>query len=172
MACFLLVTFLPLRPDLSVPFFFAFISVATLLLAAGEYLRAEDFLVADFLVALFFALVVFFALAFFALVDLVARVDFLAGAAFLVRTDFLTFTDFLVLTDFLAEADFFFAAFLAIFLVAIRNPPRCSDDRRGEASCLSVVDMPKKVMTFRLLNYATQTWEANKRISNEPASHA
>src|ERR1035437_3134494 len=57
MACFLLVTFLPL-PDLSVPSFLSFISVSTLLPAAGEYFRADDFLPAGF----FFALPVFFAL--------------------------------------------------------------------------------------------------------------
>jgi hypothetical protein len=47
MACLGLVTFFPLRPLLSLPFFIAFISVSTLLPAAGEYLRL-DFLVAEF----------------------------------------------------------------------------------------------------------------------------
>jgi hypothetical protein len=61
MACFLLVTFLPLRPDLSVPFFLAFISVSTLLLAAGEYFRPDDFLAELFL----FVPLAFFALLFF-----------------------------------------------------------------------------------------------------------
>jgi hypothetical protein len=53
-ACFLLVTFLPLLPLLSFPSFMAFISVSTLLLAAGEYFRAEGFLAVVF----FFAVVV------------------------------------------------------------------------------------------------------------------
>src|ERR1019366_4649225 len=59
MACFLLVTFLPL-PDLSVPSFLSFISVSTLLPAAGEYFRADNFLPAVF----FFALLEFFFAAF------------------------------------------------------------------------------------------------------------
>jgi hypothetical protein len=49
MACLGFVTFFPLRPLLSLPFFIAFISVSTLLPAAGEYFRL-DFLVADFFV--------------------------------------------------------------------------------------------------------------------------
>jgi hypothetical protein len=67
MACFGLVTFLPLRPDLRVPFFIALISVSTFLPAEGEYLRVDDFFDADF----FFALL-FFALLFFAVDFLVA----------------------------------------------------------------------------------------------------
>src|SRR5437764_4619002 len=80
-ACLGLVTFLPLRPDLSLPFFISLISVSTFLPADGEYLRpddlfAEDFFVVDFFVELllvyvplvedFFALVPFLALLFFA----------------------------------------------------------------------------------------------------------
>ncbi len=42
-ACFGLVTFLPLRPERSVPFFISRISVSTFLPADGEYLRVEDF---------------------------------------------------------------------------------------------------------------------------------
>jgi hypothetical protein len=49
MACFRLVTFLPLRPLLSLPVFISFISVSTFLLAAGEYLRADFFLADGFL---------------------------------------------------------------------------------------------------------------------------
>jgi hypothetical protein len=64
MACLRLVTFLPLRPDLSWPFFIAFISVSTLFPAAGEYFRREDFFADDF-----FALVLFPLLLFFALLD-------------------------------------------------------------------------------------------------------
>jgi hypothetical protein len=64
MACFGLVTFLPLRPDLSLPFFISRISVSTFLPAEGEYFRPEDFFFdEDFFVLvlrrepLFFALV-------------------------------------------------------------------------------------------------------------------
>lgn len=48
MACFRLVTFLPLRPLLSLPCFMAFISVSTSLLALGEYLRVDFFRDEDF----------------------------------------------------------------------------------------------------------------------------
>jgi hypothetical protein len=48
MACFLLVTFLPLRPLLSLPLFMARISLSTLFPAAGEYFRVDFFLPADF----------------------------------------------------------------------------------------------------------------------------
>jgi hypothetical protein len=48
MACFGLVTFLPLRPDFSLPCFMARISLSTSLPAEGEYLRPDDFLAADF----------------------------------------------------------------------------------------------------------------------------
>lgn len=44
MACFRLVTFLPLRPDLNLPLFISRISLSTFLPAEGEYLRPEDFL--------------------------------------------------------------------------------------------------------------------------------
>lgn len=69
MACFGLVTFFPLRPDLSLPCFMARISRSTSLPAEGEYLRLEDFFELDFFAddprVLFFALllrVLFFAL--------------------------------------------------------------------------------------------------------------
>jgi hypothetical protein len=48
MACFLLVTFLPLRPLLSFPFFMARISRSTLFAAAGEYFRVDFFFPAEF----------------------------------------------------------------------------------------------------------------------------
>ena len=51
-ACFLLVTFLPLLPLCNLPFFLAFISVSTLLLADFEYLRCDDFLALDFFVVI------------------------------------------------------------------------------------------------------------------------
>lgn len=44
MACFRLVTFLPLRPDFSLPCFISRISVSTFLPEEGEYLRRDDFL--------------------------------------------------------------------------------------------------------------------------------
>jgi hypothetical protein len=42
-ACFLLVTFFPLLPDLRVPFFFLFIADSTRLPAAFPYFRPPDF---------------------------------------------------------------------------------------------------------------------------------
>jgi hypothetical protein len=51
-ACFLLLTFLPLRPLFSLPFFIALISVSTFLPADGEYFRADFFLLAAFLAGL------------------------------------------------------------------------------------------------------------------------
>jgi hypothetical protein len=62
MACFGFVTFLPLRPDLSVPRFISFISVSTFLLAEGEYFRPEVFLLMLFLALLDFVLVAIFVL--------------------------------------------------------------------------------------------------------------
>ena len=66
MACFGLVTFLPLRPDFSFPFFISRISLSTFLPADGEYLRPDDFFFElDFLEDDFFAdelRVLFFAL--------------------------------------------------------------------------------------------------------------
>jgi hypothetical protein len=64
MACLRLVTFFPLRPDLSVPFFISFISLSTFLPADGEYFRVEDFFAGFFLLLVFFALVDFFLAAF------------------------------------------------------------------------------------------------------------
>src|SRR5208337_3178124 len=52
MACFLLVTFLPLRPLFNFPCFIARISVSTLFPAAGEYLRVDFLPVAFFFVVL------------------------------------------------------------------------------------------------------------------------
>jgi hypothetical protein len=99
MACFLLVTFLPLRPDLSWPFFIAFISVSTLFPAAGEYFLREAFFADDF-----FALVRFLVLPFFA------------------EADFLELVFFALL--FFALLDFFFVAFLVAIYILLRI--RCS----------------------------------------------
>ena len=69
-ACFRLVTFFPLRPDLSLPFFISFISVSTFFPADGEYLRDEVFFAEDFLaLLLFFALLDFFLVAIAALLE-------------------------------------------------------------------------------------------------------
>jgi hypothetical protein len=54
MACFGLVTFLPLRPDFSFPFFISRISISTFLPAEGEYLRPDDFFELDFFLVAFF----------------------------------------------------------------------------------------------------------------------
>jgi hypothetical protein len=91
MACFLLVTFLPLRPDLSCPFLIAFISVLTLFPAAGEYFLPEAFFADDFFApVLFLALpflaevlfleeLLFFALPDFFLVPFLVAIDILLG---------------------------------------------------------------------------------------------
>lgn len=87
-ACFGLVTFLPLRPDLNLPCFISRISVSTFFPADGEYLWFEDFLDELFfavlrrVLLLFFALLDFFLVAFFvAITILPRRSDGLAGEA-------------------------------------------------------------------------------------------
>lgn len=47
-ACFGLVTFLPPRPDFSLPFFISRISISTFFPADGEYLRFDVFFELDF----------------------------------------------------------------------------------------------------------------------------
>ncbi len=96
-ACLGFVTFLPLRPDLSLPFFISLISVSTFLPAEGEYFRPEDFFAGDFLVEDFFA-------------D-----DFLALVLFLVL---LFFDDELL---FLVLLDLFFAAFFVAIFILLEN---------------------------------------------------
>jgi hypothetical protein len=64
-ACFRLVTFFPLRPDLSFPFFMAFISRSTDEEALGLYFLALDFFAAFF--AAFSAAFFFVAIALFSL---------------------------------------------------------------------------------------------------------
>jgi hypothetical protein len=80
-ACLRLVTFLPLRPDLSLPFFISLISVSTFLPAEGEYLRPDDFLEDDFLAddffadeLLFFLLLDFFFAAFLVAIDILLKI--------------------------------------------------------------------------------------------------
>ena len=65
MACFGFVTFFPLRPDLSCPFFIARISRSTDFEAFGLYFRPLDFFELDFFAELFFEAELFFALLFF-----------------------------------------------------------------------------------------------------------
>jgi len=88
MACLGLVTFLPLRPDLSLPCFISLISVSTLLPAEGEYLRREDFFADDFFAEDFFAVVLLVVPVFFADGLFRALLD-LFFAAFLVAIDIL-----------------------------------------------------------------------------------
>src|SRR5579875_2091451 len=109
MACFGLVTFLPLRPDFSLPCFISRISRSTALPAAGLYLRELD----DFLDALFFP-------------DDFFAEDLLADVFFAEDEDFLVDEDFLDDEDFFDEEDFFAELFLPVlfFLVAIMVPPR------------------------------------------------
>lgn len=118
-ACLGFVTFLPLRPDLSLPFFISLISVSTFLPADGEYLRRDDFFADDFLAEDFLA------------DDLLVE-DFLAEDFF--ADDFLVLVPRLLLL-FLAEVlfcvllDLFFAA----FFVAIHTSSskiRCSSESR------------------------------------------
>src|SRR4051794_23700410 len=113
-ACLGLVTFLPLRPDLSLPSFISLISVSTFLLAEGEYFRpedffADDFVPDDFLAEDFLALVLFLELPFLA--------------------EELLFLVLLFLEEellFLPRLDFFFAAFLVAILFS--SQIRCSPD--------------------------------------------
>jgi hypothetical protein len=95
MACFLLVTFLPLRPDLSWPFFIAFISVLTLFPAAGEYFLPEAVLADDF-----FALVIFLVVLF------LVEALFLEELLFFALLDFF-FVAFLIAIDILSQNQMF-----------------------------------------------------------------
>ena len=117
-ACLRLVTFLPLRPDFSLPRLNSCISRSTSLLADGEYFRPDDFFDEDFFDEDFEAdlrlpddfrlLDDFLAELFFALLrepELFFAEDFLAE-------------DFFEL-DFFELLDFFFAA----FFVAMNYPP-------------------------------------------------
>lgn len=139
-ACFGLVTFLPLRPERSCPFFIARISRSTFLLAEGEYLR-EDFLEDDFLalpdflslellvvdvrlaLPLFLPAVLFFALAlredvFFFVVVFRGDVLFFAEEDFLEALARLVVDFFPVLSR--ALLDFFLAAFLVAMSILLR----------------------------------------------------
>jgi len=150
MACFGFLTFWPLRPDLSLPFFMAFISVSTLLPAAGEYLRPEDFFPELFFAEDFFALLVLPLLLFFALAP---RLEELL---------------------FLALLDFFFVA----FFVAINYSPlkiRCSADYcqlyRRCASMMLCGWSSCQIMRVALHD-ASPARHAHQRISNQPAGNA
>jgi hypothetical protein len=106
-ACFGLVTFLPLRPDLSWPFFISLISVSTFLPAEGEYLRPDDFFAEDFFAEVF-------------LVE-----DFLAEE--LLVEDLFALVPFLVLPFraeellFLVLLDLFLAAFFDAISILLEN---------------------------------------------------
>jgi len=81
MACFRLVTFLPLRPLFSLPRFISRISVSTFSPADGEYFLSDDFFLLDgFLAALFVLLELFFADFFFA--GILLSSELLDGRAF------------------------------------------------------------------------------------------
>jgi hypothetical protein len=143
MACFLLVTFLPLRPDLSVPFFLAFISLSTLLPAAGEYFRVDDFLADVFLVVLpvFFAEVAFFLpLLFFTLL-------------------------------FFAETDFFFAAFL-VAMSSSSSEIRCMSGERQlsdfQGTCWRL-SFHTRIAPTEALYDTTHSRQANQWIGDQPA---
>jgi hypothetical protein len=119
MACFRLVTFFPLRPDLSLPRLNSCISRFTSLPADGEYFRRdedEDFFAAD-LRAVDFLVELFFALA-------------------LLRELEAFFTLLFLALDFFVPVDFFLAAFLVAFLVAITILPRKSDGSAIRDSCM------------------------------------
>ena len=116
MACFGFVTFLPVRPDFSVPCFISRISRSTFLPAEGEYLRLEDFFAADFL-----------------------AVDFLAEAVRVLFFALLPSRELLLrevrereIPSFELRLDFFLVAFFVAITILLRK----SDDRRQKASCL------------------------------------
>jgi len=106
-ACFGLVTFLPLRPDFNLPRFIACISRCTSFPAEGEYLRLDDFFELDLRELDFFAeepRVLFFAL--------LLCVLFLA----LVREDRLELPREELLLELL---DFFLAAFFVAITILL-----------------------------------------------------
>lgn len=141
MACLRLVTFLPLRPDFSLPCFIAFISRSTSLPADGEYLRPEDFFRAE---ALLCDAVVFFAEVLLARLLVLLRPLLLFAAVFFALLDFvLAFFAllFLVLAFFVLaffELVFFELLLRALdfFLVAMEHPPCKSDVPGVRRSCL------------------------------------
>ena len=91
------VTFLPLRPDFSLPFFISLISVSTFLPAEGEYFRPEDFFAEVLFAEDFFVLLLRRELLFFVLAP---------------RRDE---------EPFFARVDFFFAAFFVAMLILLEN---------------------------------------------------
>ncbi len=110
MACLGLVTFFPLRPDLSLPCFISLISVSTFFPAEGEYLRREDFFADDFFAEDFL------------------EGDFLAEDFF--AEDFFAVEVFLVLLFVFEELfrvllDLFLAAFLVAIDILLGNQMFC-----------------------------------------------
>lgn len=136
MACLRLVTFLPLRPDFSLPCFIAFISRSTSLPADGEYLRPEDFFRAE---ALLCDAVVFFAEILLARLLVLLRPLLFFAAVFFALLDFvLAFFAllFLVLAFFVLAFFELLLRALDFFLVAMEHPPCKSDVRGVRRSCL------------------------------------
>jgi hypothetical protein len=137
MACFGLVTFLLLRPLLSLPTCISRISVSTCFPAAGLYLRPDDFFDAvfavDFLDAVFLD-AVFFDAGFFGAVFALAV---FLPAAFFVGAFFAGafFAGAFFADDFFAVD--FFAAFLIAFFVAMMCCLRRVGGGGGGARCIS-----------------------------------
>ena len=148
-ACLGLVTFLPLRPDLSLPLFISRISVSTFLPAEGEYFRPEDFFEDDFLAEDFFA-------------DDFRVVDFLAVVLFLALPFFADELLFFLLLD------FFFAAFFVAIHISSKN------QMVGvfESVVWQVMDRP----AFRFRNDKSdntpQARQSYKRIGDQPTGNA
>lgn len=111
-ACFLLFTFLPLRPLFNLPCFISRISVSMFLLALGEYLRLDFFFDEDFFAA-------------------VRRPEGRLVEDFLAED---LEEDFFV-ADFLEE-DFLVEDFLRVDLVAIIQTPQDSDGGEFLSGCL------------------------------------
>ena len=103
MACLRLVTFLPLRPDFSLPCFISCISRSTFLPAEGEYLGLDD----DF-----FSPVLLRALVFFAPVLLRDELLLLRALAF--------FEELFRDADFFVPLDLFWAALVAMTILPKR----------------------------------------------------
>ena len=125
MACFRLVTFLPLRPDFSFPFFISRISLSTFLPADGEYLRPEDFFELDFLEDDFFADEL--RVLFFALLPRVERVELLLRDEPLLREERDLDPARLELL-----LDFFLVAFLVAITILLGGQMACS---LGQVAC-------------------------------------
>ena len=141
MACFGLVTFLPLRPDFSLPRFISCISLSTFLPADGEYLRPENFFELDFLELDFFAddpRVLFFALP-----PRVERLELLRDLLELLREErLLPLRERLEPPRLELLLDFFLAAFLVAITILLGGQMAGS---LGRVACIR----PRKVASQR-----------------------